>query len=52
VVKANALSIPIEDLKIAASAHGPDACVMGAATLVLDNILREPDFTSYVAYGV
>ena len=44
VVAANAMSIPSEDLKIAASAHGPDACVMGAATLVLDNILREPNF--------
>jgi glucokinase-like ROK family protein len=43
-VAANAMGIPSEDLKIAASAHGPDACVMGAATLVLDNILREPNF--------
>jgi glucokinase-like ROK family protein len=45
VVAANAMSIPSEDLKIAASAHGPDACVMGAATLVLDNIFREPNFS-------
>ena len=44
VVAANAMSIPCEDLKIAASAHGPNACVIGAATLVLDNILREPNF--------
>jgi len=44
VVATNAMSIPTEDVKIAASAYGPDACVIGAATLVLDNILREPNF--------
>ena len=44
VVASNVLSIHAEDLQIAASAHGPDACVMGAATLVLDDILHEPQF--------
>ncbi len=42
VVTANAMSLPCESLKIVASAHGTDACVIGAAALVLDDILREP----------
>ncbi len=42
VVAENAMSLPREDLKIVPSAHGTDACVIGAATLVLDDILREP----------
>ena len=42
VVATNAMSLPREDLKIVASAHGTDACVIGAAALVLDDILREP----------
>jgi glucokinase-like ROK family protein len=45
VVVSNAMTLPGQDVKIAASAHGRDACVMGAATLVLDDILREPEFT-------
>jgi predicted NBD/HSP70 family sugar kinase len=44
VVAANALSLNSQDLKVAASAHGKDACVMGAAALVLDDILHEPNF--------
>jgi glucokinase-like ROK family protein len=44
VVAANAMSIPAEDLKIAVSAYGPDGCVVGAASLVLDDIMREPAF--------
>ncbi|HMA09882.1 MAG TPA: hypothetical protein VKP68_18530, partial [Ramlibacter sp.] len=43
-VAANAMSLPAQDVKITASAHGMDACVIGAATLVLDDILREPVF--------
>lgn len=45
VVADRALSIDLEDLKIITSAHGTEACVMGAATLVLDDILREPAFS-------
>lgn len=41
-VREHALEQPREVVEIAASAHGADACVMGAATLVLDDILREP----------
>ncbi len=44
VVAANALGIVQEDVKIIPSAHGPEACVMGAVALVLDDILREPTF--------
>jgi len=44
VVSANAMSIPAEDLIIAVSAFGPDGCVVGSASLVLDDILREPNF--------
>jgi len=44
VVTANSMSIPAEDLIIAVSAYGPDGCVVGAASLVLDDILREPNF--------
>ncbi len=42
VVVANALALPRADLRIVASAHGTDACVIGAAALVLDDIFREP----------
>ena len=45
VVASNSMSLACEDVKITASAHGLDACVMGAAALVLDDILREPDFS-------
>ena len=44
-VAANALGIVNEDVKIIPSAHGTEACVMGAVALVLDDILREPTFT-------
>jgi glucokinase-like ROK family protein len=44
VVAANALSVTYADLKIAVSAFGPDGCVLGAASLVLDDIMREPVF--------
>ena len=44
VVAENALGLESQDLKISASAHGIDACVMGAAALVLDDILQEPNF--------
>lgn len=42
VVSENALPPACEDLRVVASAHGIDACVMGAAALVLEDILREP----------
>lgn len=38
----NALATNCEKVKIAASAHGTDACLMGTIALVLDDILREP----------
>jgi glucokinase-like ROK family protein len=41
----SALKPPCENIKFAASAHGADACVMGAVALVLDDILREPTLT-------
>lgn len=41
-VKEHTLPQPREGLKIVASAHGAEACVMGAVALVLDEILREP----------
>ncbi len=44
VVASNAMRIPAEDVKIAVSAYGPDGCLVGAAVLVLDDIMREPDF--------
>jgi predicted NBD/HSP70 family sugar kinase len=42
VVKKHALPQPYESLTVAASAHGTDACVMGGAALVLDDVLAEP----------
>jgi len=45
----SALKPPCEDIKFAASAHGADACVMGAVALVLDDILREPMFLQRVS---
>lgn len=42
VVADNTLAPGREHLKIIPSAHGTDACVMGAVALVLDDILREP----------
>jgi glucokinase-like ROK family protein len=44
VVLANAMSLESAEVQIVASAHGRDACVMGAAALVLDDILHEPNF--------
>ena len=41
-VREHALEQPRQIVKVAASAHGADACVMGAVALVLDEILREP----------
>jgi glucokinase-like ROK family protein len=38
----HALAQPYDIVKVAASAHGADACVVGAVALVLDEILREP----------
>jgi glucokinase-like ROK family protein len=45
----SALKPSCENVKFAASAHGADACVMGAVALVLDDILREPMFLQRVA---
>ena len=42
VVYANTLIPAREHLRIIPSAHGSDACIMGAIALVLDDILREP----------
>jgi glucokinase-like ROK family protein len=47
VVFENALHPASEHLHIVPSAHGMDACLMGAVTLVLDEILRVPAFTDY-----
>lgn len=41
-VRKHALAQPREIVKVVASTHGADACVMGAVALVLDDILREP----------
>jgi predicted NBD/HSP70 family sugar kinase len=41
-VRENALGEPRESLKIAISAYGSEACTVGAAALVLDEILRYP----------
>ena len=42
IVSTNTLAPGREHLRIIPSAHGTDACIMGAITLVLDDILREP----------
>ena len=44
VVSANTLGPGKEHLRIIPSAHGADACVMGAIALVLDDIICEPVF--------
>jgi len=44
VVSANTLAPEREHLRIIPSAHGSDACIMGAIALVLDDILCEPVF--------
>ena len=41
-VRENALEQPRKALKIAVSAYGSEACVVGAAAIVLDEILRYP----------
>jgi len=41
-VQQNSLQHPLENVKFANSAHGAEACVMGAIALVMDNVLREP----------
>ncbi len=41
-VRESALNPAAERVRFAASAHGADACVMGAVALVMDDILREP----------
>lgn len=40
----NALRPASDIVHVLPSAHGQDACVMGAAALVLDDILKEPSF--------
>lgn len=45
VVREKSLELPGEIVQIIASAHGLEACVMGAIALVLDAILREPAFS-------
>ena len=45
VVRTNTLVSDRKELKIIPSAHGSDACVMGAIALVLDDILCEPAFS-------
>ncbi len=41
-VQAHTLPQPHQIVRLARSAHGADACVMGTVALVLDDILREP----------
>ena len=41
-VQQNSLQHPLAGVKFANSAHGAEACVMGAIALVMDNVLREP----------
>jgi hypothetical protein len=36
------LAQPLETLKLAMSAHGAEACVLGTVALVLDDVLRQP----------
>ncbi len=43
-VSKNALASPRAEVQIVPSAHGVDACAMGAVALVLDDVLREPEF--------
>jgi len=44
VVNENSMNLESNNLRIVASVHGQDACVMGAISLVLDDILHEPNF--------
>ena len=41
-ISENALTPARENVRVAASAHGTDACLIGAIALVLEDILREP----------
>ena len=41
-ISENALTPARENVTVAASAHGTDACLIGAIALVLEDILREP----------
>lgn len=41
-VQQNSLQHPLAGVKFMNSAHGAEACVMGAIALVMDNVLREP----------
>ena len=45
VVSSNMLDPEKDHLRIMSSAHGADACVMGAIALVLDDFIREPAFS-------
>ena len=42
LISENAIAPASENVRVAASAHGIDACLMGAIALVLEDILREP----------
>ena len=42
LIRTNALAPARENVRVVASAHGIDACLMGAIALVLDDVLREP----------
>ena len=42
MIRKHALAQPRAVVEVVTSAHGVDACVMGAVALVLDDILREP----------
>ena len=42
LIRENALTPACENVRVSASAHGIDACLMGTVALVLDDILREP----------
>jgi glucokinase-like ROK family protein len=44
VVNENSMNLESQNLRIVPSVHGQDACVMGAISLVLDDILHEPNF--------
>lgn len=48
IVLENALPPSCENLRVAPSAHGIDACLMGAVALVLEDIWREP-ISAYTA---
>jgi glucokinase-like ROK family protein len=41
-IESNALALSRQAVRLAASKYGDETCVMGAATLVLDQIMRDP----------